>query len=97
MIAPQPFPFQSEPGSKPVRARFVQFRLQRFRADPAPGMDLLRIADDRVVRATDVHRAQLLLAAARVELRLILEFEQKFERRAHAELLTQAPLGSYVK
>src|SRR5271155_4280845 len=92
MIAPDPLPFQPEPRSEPLLRAFRHFRLQCLRTDPAPGADLLRVATDRAIAAPDVDRAQLLFTSGIVELRLILELEQKPQRAADAQLFPQPAL-----
>src|SRR5580700_2233344 len=89
MIPPNPLPLQYEPRSELIGAGASQFGLQGFRADPAPGQNLVPIGADRIAATAYEHRAQLLLRARRIELRTILEFEQEMQRTTQAKLLLQ--------
>src|SRR5262249_36788997 len=64
-----------------------------LRTNPTPRHDLTRIGPDRVAAAAYEHRAQLLLGAGRLELRLVLKLEQELQRAAQAKLLVQPPVN----
>src|SRR5580704_336565 len=89
MLAPDAVPLEPEPGRECRGLRALHLRLQCWRTDPTPGADLGGIDLHAVVAATDEHRAQLVLGGGRVELCLVLEFEQKMQWAGQAQLLLQ--------
>ena len=93
MLTPDPFPLHPEPGSESTRFRAVHLCLELSGTDPAPGVDLARIHPHLRVTAPDEDRAELALGPGGVELRLVLEFEQKMQRAGEAQLLHQAALN----
>src|SRR6266481_2908549 len=86
---PNPSPFEHEPWRKVPRAR-LHLPLQRFRTDPAPGENFAAVDLDSMGSASDEHRTKLIFGARFVELRLVLELEQKMQRAAQPEFLIQA-------
>src|SRR5580698_5328789 len=93
VVPPDPCPLQLEPRRKLAGGGACQLSLQRFGLHPAPRENLIRIGLHRVAAAADEHRAQLLLRAGRLELRLVLELEQKLQRTAQTQLLVEPPLN----
>src|SRR5712664_1936887 len=89
VIPPNPSPFEHEPWRKVPRAG-RHLPLQRFRADPAPGENFVAIDLHGIGAASDEHRTKLIFSGRFVELRLVLELEQKMQRAAQPELLVQA-------
>ena len=87
---PDPFPFQHEPRSELFGTARRHFRLERFRADPAPAENLIAIDVYCVGAACGEDGAKLVLGASRIELRLVLELEQKMQGTAHAELFVES-------
>src|ERR1700694_452695 len=89
MIPPDTLPLQHEPGSEALGPGPRDLGLERFRGAPAPGDDLVLVDADRVRAAPDEYRAELVLGGGGIELRLVLELEQKMQRAAQAQLLVQ--------
>src|ERR1700681_4345524 len=89
MIPPDAFPLQHEPGSEALGPRPCDLGLERLRGAPAPGEDLVLVDADRVRAAPDEDRAEFVLGSGGIELRLVLELEQKMQRTAQAQLLIQ--------
>src|ERR1700722_13621817 len=92
MIAPDAPPLQFEPWSKPRAAAPGQLHLQCLRADPARGQNFAAVDTERLAASADEYRADLMLGADRLELRLIMKLEQEIQRTAHTELFPQTPL-----
>src|SRR6476660_4146896 len=96
MLTPDPFPLHPEPGSESARFRTVHLCLELSRTDPAPGVDLARVRPHVRVTTPDEDRAELAFGPGRIELRLVLEFEQKMQRAGEPQLLHQAAVnGSF--
>src|SRR3974390_985013 len=97
MIAPDERPFANEPRREAQLAR-IELPLQLLQPDPAPGRDFITIGAHPLGAVAVKHRTELVLGAGRIELRLILKLEQKPQRAAEPELLTQPPLrgGGYT-
>src|SRR5215467_606524 len=96
MLTPDPFPLHPEPGSESARFRIVHLRFELSRTDPAPGVDLAGIHPRVRLTAPDEDRAELAFGPGGIELRLVLEFEQKMQRAGEAQLLHQAAVnGSF--
>src|SRR5258707_1397047 len=91
VIAPDSGPFQHEPGGKGSAALGGDLPLQGLGRNPAPVNNFVGIDPDRLEASSYIHRAQLIFRAGRVELRLILKFEQKLQRAANSQRLVQAP------
>src|SRR5262249_6507046 len=68
-------------------------RLQHGRRHPSNRLDLVSVDFYRTQAAADEHRAQLVLRAVLVELRLILKFVQEAQRASEAELLLEPAHG----
>jgi hypothetical protein len=59
-------------------------------------MDLIAIDPERVIRASYEYRAELVFRPRGVELRLILELEQKLQVTVDSEFLVESSLGRHV-
>src|SRR5580704_14022186 len=92
VVAPDSGPFQHEPRGKSSAALGGDLLLQGLRRNPAPVDDFVGISPDRLAASSYIHRAQLILRAGRVELRLVLKFEQELRRAANTQLFVQAAL-----
>src|SRR5579863_6727098 len=92
MILPNTFPFHREPRGEALRARAPHLLRESLRTHPTPRRDPVVVDAHPPAASPDEHRAQLMLGPDAVELRLILELEQKMQRASQSELLVQPPL-----
>src|SRR4029077_18218567 len=93
VIPPDAFPLQYEPWRKIPGATAAHLGLQGLGSDPAPGANLIPIDHELVGGTPYEDRAELVLGARRIELRLILKLEQKMQWTAQTQLLVEAALG----
>src|SRR5260370_317891 len=92
MIPPDAPPLKYEPGGKILGATAGHLGLQGPRAGPAPGENLIPIDPQPLGAAPYENRAELVLGASRIELRLIPELEQIMQWTAQPQLLVQAAI-----
>src|SRR2546429_1294058 len=93
VLTPGALPLEPEPRGEVPRGRSGQFGRERLGTHPAPVDDLLPVDLEGHRAPSDVHRAQLVLRARIVELRLVLEFEQEVQWTTHPQLLAQAAVN----
>src|SRR5205807_197304 len=93
VLTPGALPLEPEPRGEVPRGRSGQFGPERLGTHPAPVDDLLPVDLEGRLAPSDVHRAQLVLGARIVELRVVLEFEQEVQRTTHPQLLAQAAVN----
>src|ERR1700687_4053374 len=85
VVAPDPRPFHREPRCELPGFVGIQLGLKHFRADPAQGQYFAAVDCDGIRATPDENRAEFVLGACRIELRLILEFEQELQRAAYSQ------------
>jgi len=93
VIAPDSTPLQQEPRRETLPAFTAHFLRKRSRADPASRHDFFVVGPYWIRASAHIDRAQFVLRTPGIELRLILEFEQKLQRAAQSELFMQATMN----